>query len=267
MNKLDILIKILTDIKTALLAYSGGVDSTLLLKSMRLAEMRAVAVTAVSEIVPGHEVPAARKMAEEIGIEHRIVETSELSNEDFVRNTPDRCFVCKDNRFRILRDIAISEGYKFVLDGSNLDDAADIRPGAKAAVKHGVRSPLAEAGFSKSDVREYSCQLGLRTWNRPSSSCLATRFPYGQKITGEALRRVAKAEDFLRMLGFREIRVRDHDGVARIEVGQGEIDDLLDAGKRKLVCETLTFFGYRFVSLDLEGYRSGSLNGGMKKSD
>ena len=255
MDKFNLLINNLKEMKSALLAYSGGVDSTLLLKALQLSGIRAAAVTAVSEIMPRRELLSAKKTAREIGIKHRIIETDELSNEEFVRNTPERCYICKDNRFKILNEIAISEEFRFVIDGSNVDDTGEIRPGMKAAAGRGVRSPLIEAGFSKNDIRRHAKKLGLDVWNKPSSPCLATRIPYGTKITREALKRIEKSEAFLRSIGFREVRVRDYDSAARIETGKDEIGDLLDAEKRKMIVKRLQKYGYTIISVDLEGYR------------
>ncbi len=265
-NKFKNLLNILKNMQSGVLAYSGGVDSTLLLKAMQLSNIRTLAVTAVSEIMPHHEVLLAKKMAEGIGVEQMIIETHELSNEMFVINTSERCFICKDNRFKILEDIAISEGYRFVIDGGNSDDLNDYRPGKKAAEKHGVRSPLIEANFSKKEIREFSKQLGLSTWDKPSSPCLATRFPYGQRITKEVLLRVERAEDLLRTLGFYKARVRDHDSIARIEVEEDKIGLLLIPEKRKFISEKLKSLGYKFVSLDLDGYKSGSMNRVLRDS-
>lgn len=259
-KKLTRLIEILKDMENAILAFSGGVDSTFLLKALKLSGIRVLAVTAYSETMPEHDFIDAKKMAEEIGIAHKIIETSELEIEDFIKNPQDRCFYCKDELFRKLKEIASANGYGFVLDGSNLDDMNDWRPGRKAAVKHGVRSPLVEAGFTKDDIREVSRELGLSTWDRPSSPCLSSRIPYGQRITKDDLRRVAMAEGFLRAIGFHEIRVRDHGETARIEVSEEEIPKILDSSIRKAVIEKLKSVGYKFISLDLEGYRSGSMN-------
>lgn len=259
-NKFDKLIEILKDMQSAVLAYSGGVDSTFLLKALQISGIKILAVTAVSETTPSGDFLTAKKMTSEFGIEHRVIKTEELSIEEFVNNTPDRCFFCKDELFKKLSDIASSEGYKFVLDGSNVDDTSDYRPGRMAAIKYNVRSPLIEAGITKEEVRKLSRQLGLSTWDKPSSPCLSSRFPYGQRITKEALRRVEKAEDFLRSLGFHEIRVRDHNGSARIEVGEDEIELLLMPEKRKIIPETLKSLGYKFVSIDLDGYKTGSMN-------
>ncbi len=265
-NKLTTLIKILKNMQSAVLAYSGGVDSTFLLKAMQLSDLMTLAVTAVSEIIPHNDLLTAKEVAEELGIQHRIIKTEELSKEEFVSNTPDRCFFCKDELFKKLTDIALSEGYMFVLDGSNMDDTTDYRPGRKAAIKYNIRSPLIEAGLSKMEIREFSKQLGLSTWDKPSSPCLSTRFPYGQRITKEALKRVEMAEDLLRTLGFYKVRVRDHGSIARLEVEEDKIGLLLIPEKRKIISEKLKSLGYAFVSLDLDGYKSGSLNRVLKDS-
>lgn len=265
-HKFKNLINILKDMKSAVLAYSGGVDSTFLLKAMQLSNIRTLAVTAVSEIIPYNDLLTAKEVAGELGIEHRIIKTEELSREEFVSNTPDRCFFCKDDLFKKVTDIALSEGYMFILDGSNMDDTMDYRPGRKAAVKYNIRSPLIEAGLSKREGREFSKQLGLSTWDKPSSPCLATRFPYGQRITKEALLRVERAEDLLRTLGFYKVRVRDHDSIARIEVEEDKIGLLLIPEKRKFISEKLKSLGYKFISLDLDGYKSGSMNRVLKDS-
>jgi pyridinium-3,5-biscarboxylic acid mononucleotide sulfurtransferase len=259
-NKLTNLINILKKMESAVLAFSGGADSAFLLKAMEISGIRTLAVTGSSEIISGSEIAAAQEMAKDIGVEHRVLKTEELSMEEFVSNSPERCFFCKAMLFKKLADIALSEGYGFILDGSNMDDTFDFRPGQKAASEYNVRRPLVEAGFSKIDVREFSKILGLPTWDKPSTPCLATRIPYGQRITIETLKRVARSEDFLRSLGFRQIRVRDHGCVARIEIGVDELDSVLGAEKRKMISETLKSFGYDFICLDLEGYRSGSMN-------
>jgi len=264
-TKLTKLVEILKDMQSAVLAYSGGVDSTLLLKALRISGIKTLAITAISDITPHGDLLIAEKMTAELGIEHRIIETDELSIEEFFSNTPERCFFCKDKRFKLFADLTISGGYAFLLDGSNVDDSLDYRPGMRAAATYHVRSPLTEAGLSKKEVREISRQLGLQTWDKSSSPCLASRFPYGQRITKYALKRIEVAEEFLRGLGFQEVRVRDHDMVARIEVHEKEISRFLTPENRSLVSEKLKFFGYRFVSLDLDGYRMGSMNRMLEK--
>jgi uncharacterized protein len=245
---------------SAVIAFSGGVDSTFLLKAAALSGMKALAVTGNSPTMPEQDLLDAKAVAKAIGFPHVIIETSELGNDDFRKNPPDRCFHCKSELFGRLRDIAESEGYVHLLDGGNLDDADDWRPGRKAALENGVRSPLVEAGLRKEDIRDLSRALGLHTWDKPSSPCLSSRFPYGESITVEALRRVEEAEKFLKSFGFRELRVRHHGDTARIELREEDIIRMLDPGIRTAVTERLRSLGYTFVSLDLEGFRSGKMN-------
>lgn len=259
-NKLEKLIDILENMGSAVLAYSGGVDSSFLLRAMKIAGIKSLAVTSVSETMPEDDLLFSKKIAEETGIEQRIIKTDELKIENFIKNPPDRCFYCKDELFGKLREIARVEGYSFVLDGSNLDDTNDWRPGKRAALKHGIRSPLIEAGLSKKEIREISLKLNLLSWDRPSSPCLASRFPYGEPITSEALKQVADAEKFLRSFGFKELRVRHHGDAARIELKEEDIKRILVSDVRKAVIEKFKSLGYGFISLDLEGFRSGKLN-------
>ncbi|MCI0469826.1 MAG: ATP-dependent sacrificial sulfur transferase LarE, partial [Nitrospirae bacterium] len=177
---------------------------------------------------------------------------------DFVNNQRDRCFHCKDELFRRLLHISRTAGYGFVIDGSNIDDTLDWRPGRQAALRHGVRSPLIEAGFSKKEIRELSKSMGLPTWSKPASPCLSSRFPYGIKITKEALKKIELSESFLKELGFADIRVRYHVDVARIEVGIGDMERALKL--RETIVERLKGFGFKYIALDMEGFRSGSLN-------
>ena len=258
-DKLTNLIEILKDMQSALLAFSGGADSTFLLKALQISGIKTLAVTASSEIIPFSEVLAAEKIAKEVGVEHRVLRIGPFA-EDFLKNTPERCFSCKAELFSNLTETALSDGFRFVLDGTNSDDLMDYRPGQKAASEYHVRSPLIEAGLSKNEVRELSRQLGLSTWDKPSSPCLATRIPYGRRITSKALKRIERSEDFLRSLGFQHVRVRDHGHVARIELAEDEIEQVLRPGKRKIISEALRSLGYKFIALDLEGYQSGSMN-------
>jgi uncharacterized protein len=258
--RLSNLVNILKSMESAVIAFSGGVDSTFLLKAAALSGIKLLAVTGVSPATPEQDLLDAKEFAGSMGVAHVIIETSELESDGFRRNSPDRCFHCKSELFGRLRRIAESEGYSHLLDGSNLDDVDDWRPGRGAALEKGVRSPLIEAGLRKQDIRGLSRELKLATWNKPSSPCLSSRFPYGETITVEALRRVAAAERFLRSLGFAELRVRHHGDTARIELREDEIARMLDPDIRNAATERLRSIGYKFVSLDLEGFRSGKMN-------
>jgi len=257
-NKLSFLITRLKDAPSALLAFSGGVDSSFLLRAMKISGIPFLAITGKSETVPEKDLQQAISFALQEEVQHRVIETGELQNESFVNNPPDRCFFCKQDLFLRMRQIAEEECFDAVFDGNNADDLKDFRPGVKAAQLYGVKSPLAEAGLSKDEIRQLSKKLGLDTWDRPSSPCLSSRFPYGQRITLPLLRRVEQAEEFLRSIGIRIVRVRIHNDVARIEVPEHEMALLLK--NRQAVADRLKSFGFNFVSLDLEGFQSGSLN-------
>jgi uncharacterized protein len=256
---------ILTGIDGAVVAYSGGVDSTLLLKAaIDVLGERALAVTAESETYPQREGEEAVRLAKEMGARHRLIHTSELEIEHFADNPPDRCFHCKKELFGELLAIAREEGLEAVLDGSNEDDLGDHRPGMEAAAQLGVRSPLREAGLTKDDVREISKELGLSTWNKPSFACLASRFPYGDRITAEKLVRVGAAEEFVRGLGVAQVRVRDHGQTARIEVSGEDFDTVTQLDNRRRIAAELHRLGYLYVTVDLEGYRTGSMNAPLR---
>lgn len=259
-RKYSQLLSLLGQAGSAVLAFSGGVDSSFLLKAMSLSGMRFLAVTSCSAALPERDIQQAIQGAAEAGAEHLVLHTDELSNESFVSNPPDRCFFCKEGLYRALREIADTRDFQQIFDGTNADDLSDYRPGLKAASLAQVRSPLAEIGFSKEEIRNMSRELGLKTWDHPSSPCLASRFPYGNRITREGLRQVAVAEEFLRTLGFRDVRVRHHGDTARIEVADHDVMLLLYPENRKRIIEALKGAGFRFVSVDLEGYVSGSLN-------
>jgi uncharacterized protein len=246
--------------QSVVLAFSGGVDSTFLLKAIKESGIHALAVIAYSETMPESELRFAEDMAKFIGIKYRVIKTDEMSNPDFVRNPRDRCFYCKDELFSKLLDAARAGNYKCVIDGSNSDDLSDWRPGRQAAAKHGIRSPLVEVGLSKDEIRELSKALGLPTWSKPASPCLSSRFPYGVAITKDALKRVEMSEEFLKSLGFTELRVRSHNDTARIELRADEIDRLLNKELREFVVDEFKKFGFKYIAIDLEGFRSGKLN-------
>jgi uncharacterized protein len=261
-EKLKALKKKIVAMKKVLIAYSGGVDSTFLLKICVdvLGRENVLAVTAVSPTYQKEEVEEAKRIASEMGVKHMIIHTNEMNDDAFTSNPLHRCYFCKKELFSRLREIAEKHGIEYVLDASNKDDASDFRPGMKAAMEAGVISPLMEAEITKEEIRYFSREMGLPTHNKPSQACLASRFPYGEKITEDKLKMVEEAEKFLKELGFKIVRVRHHGKLARIEVGREEIKNFFDEEIRKKVMNKLKQIGYTWVCLDLEGYRSGSMN-------
>jgi len=254
--------QIFLSMEKVVVAYSGGVDSTLLLRVAKesLREGNVVAVTALSPLYPDRELAGAKKMAQEMGVKHILIESNELEIEGFSKNPSNRCYFCKKELFEEMQNLARKEAISFVVEGSTLDDEKDHRPGRRAIQELGIRSPLQEARFTKEDVRELSRTLGLPTWDKPSFACLASRFPYGEEITPEGLRMVDEAEDFLFSLGFKQVRVRHYQRLARIEVYPEEMSRLMNGSLREKVVNRLKEIGYRYVTLDLQGFRSGSMN-------
>jgi len=252
----------LTDMGTVALGYSGGVDSTLLLKvAADVLGSNALAMIGRSETYPTREFEEAVALAEKMKARYVVVTTEETDDLKFSENPPDRCYFCKTELFGKLQEIAAQEGIRWIADGTITDDVGDFRPGMRAKQEKNVRSPLLDAGFSKADVRELSKHLDLPTWDKPSFACLSSRFPYGTGITKENLTRVDSAETFLRDEGFRFFRVRFHDEkTARIEVGAAEIQRLLDNSLREKLVNHLKALGFTYVTLDLQGYRTGSMN-------
>jgi uncharacterized protein len=251
----------LQGLPSALLAFSGGVDSSFLLRIARDAlGARVTALTTVSPTNPEEDTVAAVALARELGVEHVIVDANELDIPDYAANPTNRCYLCKDRLYDICAAEARSRRLAVILDGVNVDDLGDYRPGLRAAEEHGVRHPLVDAGLSKSELRVISRALGLATWDKPASPCLSSRFPYGTAITLDRLRMIAEAERTLRTLGFREVRVRYHGELARIEVGAAELGRFADASVREAAVRGVRIAGFRHVTLDLAGFRSGSLN-------
>lgn len=261
-SKYDRLLDRLSDFDSVLVAFSGGVDSTLLAVAAHVVHgHRCQAVLATSDTYPISEVEYARKIAGDLGLRLLEVETHELVDPGFRANSTDRCYRCKREMFSLLRTLADHKGLSHVLDGSNLDDRADFRPGALAAAEFDVVSPLADVGLTKTDIRELAAMLGLPNWDKPSMACLASRFPYGEEITEDRLRKVAAAERSLFELGFRQFRVRAHGEVARVEIEPDEMDRAWTL--RDEVSSAVKAAGFTFAAADLEGYRTGSLNEGL----
>jgi uncharacterized protein len=254
----------LADLGPVIVAFSGGVDSAYLAWAATQAlGDRALCITADSPSYPDRHRSLALRIAGEFGLRHEIVRTGEMDRPEYRANLANRCYYCKHELFSHLTALAAARGFATVVDGSNADDRGDYRPGRQAAREFGVRSPLDEMALGKAEIRELSRRAGLPTWDEPASACLSSRIPYGSEVTDEKLRMIERAENVLHDLGFRVCRVRHHENIARVEIALDEMPRALEPGVREAMCRDLRAIGYQYVTLDLRGYRLGSLNEGL----
>ena len=261
LQKRSDLVNILEQMRSVIVAYSGGVDSAFLAAVANEALGRkALSVTAVSPSLAPSELDEATDLANRIGLNFMTIETNEIDRPDYQANNPDRCFFCKDELYTHLVRFAEEESFDSIVNGTNVDDLGDYRPGIEAAKQYGVRSPLVEAELTKDDIRALSRDMDLPTWDKPAQACLSSRIPYGTTVTVEALTKIAKAEQFLRSKGFKQLRVRHHDTIARIEIEPSDFNAITSEPLRSEINQEFKNIGYSYITLDLDGFRSGSLN-------